>query len=280
MRQWHVSTLESTAATGYAAPPLPAHGAVLGWNRTALDSLRAARSGATTRAVSPAAPAAHALALLHTAMYNAWAAYDDEARQTAHGVAVRLPCAERDAASKADAMHHAAYRLLSTLLPSERPRFDARMRAAGLDPAGAAGQFSPAGIGRTQAAAMLDAWRMEAAADRIDAHGDALLEEWCGLAAWVCARDRHDDDQDVLLLFALTRALADTARDGRALHDGAGAAAEVLRRFTGSDRLDAGALATFTAAAGVSVPVASLERGRQVGARVFDRARRCWLGKL
>jgi hypothetical protein len=42
-----------------------------------------------------AMPFAHAspraLALVHTCMYNAWAAYDDNARQTVHGVAVRLP---------------------------------------------------------------------------------------------------------------------------------------------------------------------------------------------
>lgn len=275
MRQLDGLTLESTAAMGYAAPPAPASGAVRGWNRIALDGL-----GAAPYRTASAAPVAHTLALLHTAMYNAWAAYDDEARQTAHGVAVRLPRAERDAASKADAMHHAAYRLLAALLPTGQARCDAHMRTLGLDPAGATSQFSPAGIGRTQATAMLDAWHMEAAADRIDAHGGALLEEWCGLAAWVCTRDRHDDDQDVLLFFALTRALADTARDGRGVHDGAGAAAEVLRRFTGSDRLAAGALGTFTAAAAVSVPAASLERGRQVGARVFDQARRCWLGKL
>ena len=33
-------------------------------------------------------------------MYNAWAAYDDEARQTVHGVGIRLPRGERDAASQ------------------------------------------------------------------------------------------------------------------------------------------------------------------------------------
>ncbi|WP_413340923.1 hypothetical protein, partial [Massilia sp. CT11-108] len=58
-----------------AATPLAT---VRAWNALALGTI-----GTVALAHEPA----HALALVHTCMYNAWAAYDDNARQTAHGVA-------------------------------------------------------------------------------------------------------------------------------------------------------------------------------------------------
>jgi len=111
---------------------LEASGAVRTWNALALRTIGSAPSNHAS---------ARALALVHTCMYNAWAAYDGNARQTGHGVAVRLPRAARDAASQAAAMGHAARAVLAGL--------DA---APGLD----AGPFTPEGIGRAQAAAMLD----------------------------------------------------------------------------------------------------------------------------
>jgi hypothetical protein len=103
-----------------AAPAgLTATGTICDWNTLALDACAAA---------SPA-HAARALAILHTSMYNAWAAYDDAARQTAHGVAIRLPRAERSAASKAAAMSHAAHLALTTLFPAQAGSFDARLAA-------------------------------------------------------------------------------------------------------------------------------------------------------
>jgi hypothetical protein len=61
------------------------------------------------------------------------------------------------------------------------------------------------------------------------------------------------------------------------------AAAEVLRRFTGSDRMGSGS-ATFSQAAlrealpGAGNATAALALGREVGGRVFDRASRYWQG--
>ena len=231
------------------------------WNALALRTLGAA-------------PPARALALVHTCMYNAWAAYDDNARQTAHGVAVRLPHAARDAASKAAAMGHAAHAVLAGL--------DAEVDTnAGTD----AGPFTPEGIGRTQAAAMLDVrhrdqpFALVPAEIRpaVAARPLALAAVWCDVAQRVSIRDGHDDDRDVLLFFVLANALADAddaARDGVCA---AFAAAEVLRRFTGSDRLDA---ATFTDVAGQAGPGSGQETGRKIGARVFDKARRYWQGRL
>jgi hypothetical protein len=302
MGRRNILELDSDGATG----PLAARAAstVRGWNEMALT-------------VMGSAPQLHALALLHTCMYNAWAAYDGTARQTVRGVAVRLPRAERDAASKTAAMSHGARRVLVTLFPQGRRDVDVRMAGLGLDPADAASQFSPAGIGLAQAAAVLDAEDQQpfarvpgaAEASRIAAIGDSPgprrlanaacrgsdaafvppATYWCRLARHVSVRDGHDDDRDVLLFFVLAHALADAAI--AAPGDGAvhAAAAEALRRFTGGDRLDAAlGPATFTAAAeqaqlahGTANACDDAQAlGRRVGARVFDKARRYWQGKL
>jgi hypothetical protein len=242
-----------------AATPLAT---VRAWNAVALRTLGAVQS-------------ARALALVHTCMYNAWAAYDANARQTVHGVAVRLPHAARDAAGKAAAMGHAARAVLAGL--------DAGSRTdAGTD----AGPFTPEGIGRAQAAAVLDVRhrdqpfalmpaevRPAAAARPL-----ALADVWCDVAQRVSIRDGHDDDRDVLLFFVLANALADADDAARDAVCTAFAAAEALRRFTGSDHLDAGA--TFTDLAAQAGAGPAQEVGRKIGARVFDKARRYWQGRL
>jgi hypothetical protein len=124
------------------AQPAHEHAQQPGWNALALRAAGAAQ-------------ALHTLALLHTCMYNAWAAYDGDARQTALGVAVRLPRTEHDAASRTAAMSHAAHGVLAGLFPEAQADVDARMASLGLAPDGAPNPFSPAGIGRTQAAAAL-----------------------------------------------------------------------------------------------------------------------------
>ena len=254
MRRQHILERE---AGGAAAPPAT----VLLWNALALRTLGAAP--------------ARALALVHTAMYNAWAAYDGNARQTVHGVAVRLPHAARDTASKAAAMGHAARGVLAGLGP------DARIDGPGPD----AGDFTPAGIGRTQAAAVLDVRHRDQPFALVPAEVRppaaarplALAAVWCDVAQRVSVRDGHDDDRDVLLFFVLANALADAddaARDGVCA---AFAAAEALRRFTGSDILDD---ATFTDLAAQAGPGPGQDMGRKVGARVFDKARRYWQGDM
>jgi hypothetical protein len=280
MERWNIPELDADGAARTA-------GTVRGWNALALQAIGIRAHGAH----------AHALALLHGAIYNAWAAYDGAARQTVHGVAVRLPRAERDAASKAAAMSHAAHGVLVGLHPHARPDADARMVSLGLDPATVAAQFSPAGIGQAQAAAALDARDgppfapLPSEADELrtaapqPAAAMRTLQHWYRMARHVALRDGHDDDRDVLLFVVLAHGLADAARAARDDPSvSAGCAAEVLRRFTGSDRLGAGARwTTFTQAAGAGMTNARDDAqafGRKVGARVFDKARRYWQGKL
>jgi hypothetical protein len=307
MRRRNFLRLGSGEAIGGALAPdassmAPARAkTALGWNQLVLQALR-------TQSGMPGTPTAtHALAILHTCMYNAWAAYDDDARQTPHGVAVRLPRAERSAASKAEAMSHAAYLALSALFPLQKPVFDGCMARLGLDAAIPPAQFSPAGIGLAQAIGMLDAYRRDgdlrfataapgrALTDGPEPAAAAMLEtqavplRWCRLAHGVSARNAYDDDRDVLLYFVLSNALADAELAGA---DVGAAAAEVLRSFTGSDRsggaADGSGMADTSGAcfSGIAAQDAradahtDMAEGRHVGARVFDKARRYWQGKL
>ncbi|WP_296951022.1 DUF6851 domain-containing protein [uncultured Massilia sp.] len=244
-------------------------GTVAGWNDVALEAVRILRPQART--------AAQALAALHTGMYNAWAAYERDARQSTPGVAVRLPRAERNGAGKAAAMSHAAWTMLAALFPAQRPVLDMHMASLGLDPAAPACQLSPAGIGRAQAAAMLDAWHAgmgpfapavlaigrRTAPDRTACMA-APLHCWAW-ARGLAAREGGGDDRDVLLYFALGNALADAALAAQAAAVDAAracdaAAAEVLRRFGG----------------GAGRRIAPCALGKRVGALVFERARRHW----
>jgi hypothetical protein len=278
MRRENFLELMSDAAPNQA-------GTVRSWNRLALRAIRSVQSGPPL--------AARSLAILHTCMYNAWAAYDDHARQTAHGVAVRLPHAERSAASRASAMSHAAWTALSGRFPAQQAAFDAWMAGLGLDPAAPGSTLSPAGIGRTQAASMLDfchhdglgrlgslvAGASSAVPPALPPVVEPAPGRWCLMAHRLSDRDAHDDDQDVCLFFALANALADAAIAGwhhgqdhdaagpAAIHGSVGAAAsEVVRRFAGEAPPKAGS--------------AGERLGRQVGARAFEDARRYWEGKL
>jgi hypothetical protein len=198
-------------------------------------------------------------------------------------VAVRLPRVERGAASKASAMGHAAWLVLCDRFPSQRADFDAAMARLRLDPAAPADQFTPAGIGRAQAKPMLEACRQDGATLDDGAEAGPLPDRWWRLAHYVSARDKYDDDQDVRLCFVLANALAD-AGHGAA---GGAAAAEVLRRFTGSDSLGvevpdlAPGCASFSEVAErAAADTEGLVLGREIGALAFDRASRYWLGKL
>lgn len=101
---------------------------------------------------------ARALAIAHTAMYDAWAVYDRTAAPTTLDPKLRRPASERTNENKARAISHAAYRTLSDLFPQDEPKFSSLMRELGYDQ----GDFSenPAtatGIGNMAATSVLDA---------------------------------------------------------------------------------------------------------------------------
>src|SRR5687768_13297647 len=122
--------------------------AALRWNQTSLEAVSNATLGPPM--------VARALAIVHTAMYDAWAAYDETAVGTRLGASLRRPSAEHTLANKSEAVSYAAYRALVDLFPAQVARFDTRMAALGLDPANATQDATtPAGIGNRAAAAVL-----------------------------------------------------------------------------------------------------------------------------
>lgn len=129
---------------------------VVTWNQTALEAIRN----------SPPRPTVNsrALFLVHTSMYDAWAAYSPVANGTRLGGQLRRPVAEHSEANKSAAMSYAAYAALRQLYPAYEQQsgaFAARMRALGLptDPATLASRdpSTPAGIGSLAAETLLAA---------------------------------------------------------------------------------------------------------------------------
>jgi hypothetical protein len=120
---------------------------VVGWNDALLGAVRV---------VKPAPPmVARTLAIMHTAMYDAWAAYDAVALATVTAGSLRRPDSERIAGNKAKAISYAAYRVLIDQYPTERPRFDALMTTYGYSLSNNADTNTPEGIGNTVAKIIL-----------------------------------------------------------------------------------------------------------------------------
>lgn len=105
-----------------------------------------------------------------TAMYDAWAAYDDVAVGTRLGGKLRRPANERTQANKEIAIAHAMYLTLVDLFPADAEFVASQMRAMGQDPNDVGdGPDSAQQIGRAAALAVL-AYRK---ADGANQHGDA-----------------------------------------------------------------------------------------------------------
>lgn len=100
--------------------------------------------------------ASRAYGMVHTAMYDAWSAYDDLAASTQLGDSLQRPAAENTVANKAEAMSFAAYRVLDDLFATETSRFDQLMLELGYDPNNSSQDVkTPAGIGNAMASALL-----------------------------------------------------------------------------------------------------------------------------
>ena len=109
--------------------PLDAYGpraddnAVLRWSEQTLASIRALKTGPTINA--------RALAIVHTAMYDAWSAYDATAVPTRRPAGwARRPAAERTDAYKSQAISYAGYRALLNLFPARTSDFEGLMSAS------------------------------------------------------------------------------------------------------------------------------------------------------
>ena len=122
---------------------------VLRWDEETLTAVRALKPAPTV--------VARALAVVHTAIYDAWAPYDATAVGTRLGGTLRRPAEERTAAYKSQAISYAAYRALVDLFPARAADFAAFMTTLGYDPADAGTDTTtPTGIGNVTAQAVLD----------------------------------------------------------------------------------------------------------------------------
>src|SRR5262245_62633398 len=101
---------------------------------------------------------ARALAIVHTCMYDTWAAYDRSAVGTQFGGQLRRPPGQRTLPNRAEAISFAAYRAAVDLFPWDRPSvFDPLMAALGYDPTDTTTDLgSPAGVGNAACAAVLN----------------------------------------------------------------------------------------------------------------------------
>lgn len=122
---------------------------VLRWNEAVLRAVPASSMGPPM--------VARALAVVHTCMYDAWAAYDERALGTRLGDALRRPRREYTRANKNEAISFAAYRAAVDLFPESRePIFDRLMSRLGYDPDDRSLRSrAPSGVGNRAARAVL-----------------------------------------------------------------------------------------------------------------------------
>src|SRR6266704_1327442 len=100
---------------------------LLKWNTVALQGVSDSKLGAPI--------ASRAVAIMHTCMYDAWAAYDEKAVGTELGGALRRPASERTEANKEKAVSYAAYWALTDLFPGDTEAvYKPLMRQLGYDP--------------------------------------------------------------------------------------------------------------------------------------------------
>jgi hypothetical protein len=146
------------------AESLAAESVVLVWGEACLESIRDTKQGPPMNA--------RTLAMVHTAMYDAWAAYDAVAVGTRLGGALRRPALEHTAANKEAAISYAAFRILVDLFPDRSDLFEALMQSQGYDPDDATSDpATPIGIGNLAAAALLE-FRHQDGANQADDYAD------------------------------------------------------------------------------------------------------------
>jgi hypothetical protein len=118
---------------------------VLRWNQAGLDAIINSRLGPPM--------VARAMAVLHTCVYDAWAAYDRRAAGTGFGTRLRQPPRERTLRNKNQAISYAAYTAAVDLWPELTPRFDAVMADLGYP---ARGSTRASAVGVRACRAVLD----------------------------------------------------------------------------------------------------------------------------
>jgi hypothetical protein len=128
-------------------PPSVNDNAVLQWDEELLQAVRALPPGPTVTA--------RAISVVHTAIFDAWAAYDPRALGTRLGGSLRRPAAERTLANKNKAISFAAYKTLVDLFPARQFDFVEQMSFLGYAVDGS-DTSTPAKVGNTAAQAVIN----------------------------------------------------------------------------------------------------------------------------
>lgn len=160
------------AGQAAAAAQATAPSTVSRWNQALLEAIANTGTGPTV--------ASRALAIAHTCMFDAWAAYDGRARGTQFGAQLRRPRAEHTLANKRAAVSHAAYRAGVDLFPTEKARFEALLDALGYRPEPTDDRLSrPAGIANVACGEVLDQ-RHRDGSNQLGEHGGAPYSDYTG----------------------------------------------------------------------------------------------------
>jgi hypothetical protein len=149
--------------------PLETQNAVIFWDNVALDAIRS---------LPPGPPAvARALAMIHTAQYEAWSQYRVNAVGTLLGDRYRQWPSDDHWSDQTAAMSYAAYRVLVDLFPEMQQYLDWQMGNYGFDPSvTTTDPYTPAGLGNLAAAAIL-AYRHDDGANQLgDRHPGAYSD--------------------------------------------------------------------------------------------------------
>jgi hypothetical protein len=143
------------------------------WNSAALQGIRDAKLGAPV--------VARALAIVHTCMYDAWAAYDERAVGTQLEGALRRPASERTLANKEQAISYAAFRALVDVLPADTNAvYIPLMKQLGYDPNNNSTDIeTPSGIGNVACAAVIE-FRHHDKANQLGDLAQGPYSDWTG----------------------------------------------------------------------------------------------------
>jgi len=128
----------------------PQPNVVIQWNNAALQGVRDSKIGPPM--------VARALAVVHTCIYDAWVAYDQNALGTQLGGSLRQPPSKRRIANKNKAISFAAYQAAVDLFPGDKATvFDPLMASLGYDPSDTSTDTTtPSGVGNVACAAVLN----------------------------------------------------------------------------------------------------------------------------
>jgi uncharacterized protein DUF6851/vanadium-dependent haloperoxidase-like protein len=149
-----------------ASADVPAGNIVVAWNGLLLQAVRETNPGPPV--------VARALAVIHTCMYDAWAAYDARAEGTMFASRLRRPQAEHTDFNKRAAITQAAVLAAGDLFPTERARFEQFAQQLGIDSRDT--RSMPAQVARAACGAVLAARHSDGSNQLGDLHPGAYSD--------------------------------------------------------------------------------------------------------